>query len=135
MNRLKRWTSLVALAGVSACAPINPSETAVVGKWKVEWTCGVETLELKSDGVYTHTIEFASSGRAADSGRWKIVSSTERLTGAHIILQGALEAHSVSGEKAVHPERRDRELETIWEWGRTILSFHPDIQGFTRVND
>jgi hypothetical protein len=23
-------------------------------------------------------------------------------------------------------------LETIWEWGRMILSFHPDIQGFTR---
>ena len=41
-------------------------------------------------------------------------------------------AGSVFGKKLSPPERGDRKLETIWEWGRTILSFNPDTQGFER---
>jgi len=119
-------------ASCLACAPANPSQGGVVGKWKVEWTCGLEALDLKPDGTYVYTIDFAAGGRATDAGQWKIAGRTEHLVGAHVILQNALEACSVFGEKAVQPARRDRELETIWEWGRMILSFNPDIQGFTR---
>ena len=132
MIQMRRLTSFAALAGFFACAPMNPSKSAVVGQWKAEWRCGLEALELKPDGTYIYTIDFAAGGRAIDSGRWKIAAKTKRLAGAHVILQNALETCSMSGEKAVHPERRDRELETIWEWGRMILSFHPDIQGFAR---
>ena len=51
-----------------ACAPVNPSPSAVVGRWKVDWACGVETLELNANGSYSHTIDFAAGGQAADSG-------------------------------------------------------------------
>src|SRR4029453_2550416 len=131
MIRVRHLTTLAALAGCLACAPANPSQGGVVGKWKVEWACGLETLDLKPDGTYVYTIDFAAGGRGTDAGRWKIAAKTEHLVGAHVILQNALEACSVFGEKAVEPARRDRELETIWEWGRMILSFNPDIQGFT----
>jgi len=129
---MRRLTILVAFAGSVGCAPVNPSQSAVVGQWKVEWTCGSEVLELQTDGTYKYTIDFAAGGQATDSGRWRIAAKTEPLVGAHVILQHALETCSVFGEKAVKPERRDRELETIWEWGRMILSFNPDTQGFTR---
>jgi hypothetical protein len=132
MIQMRHLTIFAALAAPLGCAPVNPSQNAVVGQWKVEWTCGSEALELKPDGTYTYTIDFATGGRATDSGQWRIAAKTERLVGAHVILQNALETCSVFGEKRVQPERRDRELETIWEWGRMILSFNPDIQGFTR---
>jgi hypothetical protein len=131
MIQVRRLT-FAALASCLGCAPVNPSQSAVVGKWKVEWTCGVEALELKPDGTYVYTVDFAAGGRATDAGRWRISAKTERLVGAHVILQNVLETCSVFGEKAVQQTRRDRELETIWEWGRMVLSFNPDIQGFTR---
>ncbi len=130
---LRRLIPFTALASSLACAPANPSQDAVVGKWKVEWTCGLEALDLHADGTYVYTIDFAAGGRATDSGRWRISAKAERLVGAHVILLDALDPCSAFGEKVVEPARRDRELETIWEWGRMILSFNPDIEGFTRL--
>jgi len=92
----------------------------------------VETLDLKPDGTFVYAIDFAAGGQATDSGRWRITPKAESLVGAHVVLQNALETCSVFGEKVVQPARGDRELETIWEWGRMILSFDPDIQGFIR---
>jgi hypothetical protein len=120
------------LSGSLACVPANPSQGAIVGKWRVEWTCGLETLDLQPDGIYVYTIDFAAGGRATDSGRWRVSAKAEPLVGAHVILLNALDHCSAFGEKVVQSPRRDRELETIWEWGRMILSFNPDIQGFTR---
>jgi hypothetical protein len=77
------------------------------------------------------TIDFAAGGRVTDSGVWRITPKAERLSGAHVVLQNALEACSVFGDK-LEPNREDRELETVWEWGRMVLIFNPDIQGFTR---
>ena len=93
----------------------------------------METLEFSANGSYSYAIDFAAGGRATDSGQWKMVAKTERLRGAQVILRNALEACSVFGERMVPPERADRNLETIWEWGRLILSFNPDTQGFTRM--
>ena len=115
-----------------ACAPANPSPEALVGHWKVESECGREALELKKDGTYAYSVDFAAGGRATDTGQWRIAAKTERLDGAHVVLRNALRACSEFGGKADRLERGDRELETIWEWGRMILSFHPDLQGFTR---
>jgi len=123
---------VAALTSCLSCTPVNPSQDAVVGHWSVDWTCGVEALELKPDGTYLYAIDFAAGGRATDSGQWRITAKTELLVGAHVILQNALQPCSVFGKKEVQPERRDRVFETIWEWGRMILSFNPDIQGFTR---
>ena len=129
---MRLLATLAAFAASAGCAPVNPSKNAIAGRWKVEWTCGSEALELKPDGTFRYTIDFAAGGRAIDSGRWRMAAKTERLVGAHVILENALETCSVFGERMIQPERRDRTLETIWEWGRTILSFNPDIQGFTR---
>ena len=118
--------------GSISCAPTNPPPTSIVGRWTVDWTCGVETLELNANGTYSYAIDFTGGGRAVDSGEWKLVATTKRLEGAHVILKNALRACSTFGDRAVQQGREDRELETIWEWGRSILSFNPDIQGFTR---
>lgn len=131
--RTRRTLTLWTLACSLACAPVNPTADGVVGRWRVEWTCGVETLELSANGTYSYAIDFAAGGRATDSGQWKMVAKTERLRGAKVILRNAMEACSVFGERMVPPERADRDLETIWEWGRMILSFNPDTQGFTRM--
>jgi hypothetical protein len=125
-------TALVVSVSSSACVPMNPSPASLVGSWKVEWTCGVETLELKPDGTYLYAIDFTVGGRLTDSGAWRIAPQSERLSGAHVILRNALEACSVFGDKWQSPQREDRTLETVWEWGRMVLIFNPDIQGFTR---
>lgn len=125
-------TTLVVLVSSSACVPMNPSPASLVGSWKVEWRCGVETLELKPDGTYSSAIDFMVGGRLTDSGVWRIAPKSERLSGAHLILRNALEACSVFGDKLRSPQREDRTLETVWEWGRMVLTFNPDIQGFTR---
>src|SRR5205814_8484769 len=120
------------LACSFACARVNPSATAVTGKWKVEWACGLETLQLKPEGTYTYTIEFAGGGRATEAGQWRIIPKAELFDGARVVLENALTPCSMSGEKLAEPERHDRQFVTIWEWGRMILSFHPDLEGFTR---
>ena len=96
------------------------------------WRCGAETLQLRTDGTFAHTVEFAAGGRIVDSGAWRVIPKTERLVGARVVLENALEPCSVFGEKLLQPERRDIRLTTIWEWGRMVLSFNPDTQGFTR---
>jgi hypothetical protein len=128
---MRRLTTFV-LVGCVACTPLNPSSASLVGLWKVEWTCGVETLDLKPDGSYFYAIDFTAGGRLTDSGRWRIDPKSERLAGAHVVLSNALEACSVFGDKLIQPDRGDRRVETVWEWGRMVLIFNPDIQGFTR---
>jgi hypothetical protein len=60
------------------------------------------------------------------------VPKTERLSGATVVSQQALDTCSPSGEKVEGAPRADRSLETVWEYGRTVLVFDPDTQGFTR---
>jgi hypothetical protein len=128
----KCLTILVVLMNSFACAPMNPSQTSLVGSWKVEWTCGVETLDLKSDGTYAYAVDFTKGGQMTDSGFWRITPKSERLSGAHVVLQNAIHACSVVSDKREPLIREDRALETVWEWGRMVLVFNPDIQGFTR---
>jgi hypothetical protein len=105
----------------------------LAGKWHVDSECGSEILELKGDGSYTYTVAFPGGERVSDTGRWTITPKTELLEGAHIRLQNALEPCSPSGESMGRSHRADRQFETIWEWGRPMLSFNPDLEGFTRT--
>jgi hypothetical protein len=50
------------------------------------------------------------------------------------VLQDAVDFCSPFGEKLAQPEQGERQLETVWEWGRMVLNFSPDWQGFVRVN-
>jgi hypothetical protein len=117
---------------VSACVPLNPSATALAGRWTVEWTCGLETLDLSADGTYTYKVTYEAGGQMTDAGRWKLIAKTGRLDGAHVVLQNALETCTWSGDRALSHVRDDRQLEAMWEWGRPTLLFDPDTQGFTR---
>lgn len=74
----------------------------------------------------------ACRGGVTDSGSWKMVPKNDRLSGARVVLQNALDTCSTFGEKVSASRRTDRFLETIWEYGRTVLVFNPDVQGFTR---
>jgi hypothetical protein len=116
----------------SRCVPVEPGKDRLAGKWAVEWTCGTERLELKPEGSYVQEIAYAGGGRASHSGTWRVTPKTSRLEGAHVVLQAADDYCTAFGEKLPTPERGDRQLETIWEWGRVILSFNPDIPGFER---
>ena len=129
---IKRVVVVCVLGIPLACAPTNPSAASLTGSWKVDWKCGTETLELRSDGTYSYGIDYAAGGRATDSGSWRLVPKAERLRGANVVLQNALDTCSVFGEKTVGAPRADRSLETVWEYGRTVLVFNPDTQGFTR---
>jgi hypothetical protein len=128
----RRLVALSLAYVVGGCVPANPSASAIAGRWRAEWACGVETLDLEPDQTYVYIIEFRVGGRATDGGQWTVIASTERLSGARVVLHNALDACSAFGEKLARPERRDRSLEAIWEWGRTILSFNPDLPGFER---
>ena len=62
-----------------------------------------------------------------------MIAKSERLKGAEVVLLNALDPCDYFGARIDRPGRADRKLETIWEWGRMILSFSPDTQGFTRM--
>jgi hypothetical protein len=123
------WILCMVLCG---CVPVQPSEQQLVGKWRVTWSCGTEEVELKADSSYMHEIDFAVGGHASHAGTWKVTPKESHLEGAHVVLQDAMEFCSVFGEKLPQPERGDRRLQTVWEWGRMILEFNPDWQGFER---
>ena len=130
---MRRIASLLLIAACpQACAPANPSVTSLTGRWKGDWQCGVETLDLRADGTYVAAIDFAGGGRVTDAGSWKLAPKKNRLRGAEVVLQNALETCSVFGEKIEKPSRGDRALEAMHEYGRTVLLFNPDIEGFTR---
>ena len=136
-HRLTDRLWLLALAGVCAassqCVPVEPRRDRLTGKWAVEWNCGTETLELKADGSYVQAIDYADGSHARHSGTtWQVTPKSSRFEGAHVVLQDAEAYCATFGEKLAAPERGDRRLETIWEWGRVILSFNPDIPGFER---
>jgi hypothetical protein len=114
------------------CVPVQPSEQQLIGRWRVVWECGTEDLELKPDASYVQGIEYSGGGHATHAGTWRVTPKESRLVGAHVVLQDAMEFCTVFGKRLTQPERRDRKLETVWEWGRVILSFNPDSQGFER---
>ncbi len=97
------------------------------------WNCGTEELDLKADMSYVHEIEYTNGGHAKHNGIWKVTQKESTLEGGHVVLEEAVEFCSAFGEKLKQPERGERKLETVWEWGRMILSFNPDWQGFERV--
>ena len=114
------------------CVPISPSEQQLVGRWQVTWQCGTEGLDLRADSTYGQSIDYAVGGHATHTGKWKITPRESHLEGANVVLQDAMEFCTTFGEKLPEPERGDRRLQTVWEWGRSILEFNPDVQGFER---
>lgn len=123
---------MVICFAISGCVPVQPSESDLVGVWGVVWECGTERLDLKSDATYIQHIDYASGGTATRGGTWRVAPGESRVEGGQIVLKDAMQFCSVLGEKLPKPEQTDRQLETIWEWGRLTLSFYPDIQGFER---
>jgi len=123
---------LFAACFASACVPVQPSERQLVGTWQVVWACGTEVVSLKPDATYVQQIEYTGGGSATHTGNWRVMPKQAPLEGAHVILQAAMRFCSETGEKLEPPEQGDRALEAIWEWGRLILSFSPDVQGFER---
>ena len=114
------------------CVPVQPSAHDLVGSWRVVWKCGTERLEIGADATYTQRIDFAAGGTATHSGTWTVAPRQSHLSGGKLVLKDALQFCSVFGERLLKPEREERQLDAIWEWGRVILSFNPDNQGFER---
>ena len=101
--------TVVAIAGCSSCAPLNPSAQDVLGRWQVQCEGGTETLELSPQGRYTYTAE-----------------SPRRKERAPPICEDAAARTGSS-------RRGHTQLAPVWEWGHAELSFHPDLGGFRRA--
>lgn len=123
----------VSLILIFGCVPVEPTKQKLFGKWRVVWNCGTEDLDLKADMSYALEIEYATGGHVKHTGTWKITPKESTFEGAHVVLQDAMKFCTPFGEKLAQPEPGERQLETVWEWGRMILSFNPDRQGFVRV--
>lgn len=108
------------------------TERQLDGRWSVVWKCGTESLNLAADSTYTQHIDYAEGGTETHNGTWTVVPRDSRLSGGKVVLKDALVFCSVFGERLPEPRHEKRQLETIWEGGRVILSFNPDIQGFER---
>ena len=119
-------------AATSGCVPVQPSDRELVGAWRVVWECGTERLDLRADATYTQHIDYAAGGTVTHSGTWTVAPRESRLAGGKVVLKDAMQFCSVFGKRLPQPEQGELRLETIWEWGRIILSFNPDIQGFER---
>ncbi len=125
--------ALAAFFAISGCMPVQPSEQEVIGIWQVNWNCGIERLELKRGRSYVQDIEYRGGGHATHIGHtWRVIPKESILNSGYVVLQDAVEFCSVFGVKLAKPETGDRQLATVWEWGRLILSFNPDWQGFER---
>jgi len=120
-------------AGIAAsgCVPVQPSEHELVGTWRVVWACGTESLDLRADTTYTQEIVYGDGGRATHSGAWAVERRKSR-PGAAVVLKDAVVFCTTLGKRLPEPTRTDRRLEAKWEWGRVMLSFSSDLEGFVR---
>ena len=127
-----RMLTVVAIAGCSSCAPLNPSAQEVLGRWQVQCEGGTETLELSPQGRYTYTAESPRRKERVE-GTWDVAPATERMAGARIVLRNAPTICEDAAARTGSSQRGDTQLAPVWEWGHTELSFHPDLGGFRRV--
>ena len=127
------FLALITCSVLAGCMPVQLSERELVGSWRAATECGIESLELKADTTYTQYIDFdGTGGSVSHNGTWAVIPRSSSLSGGKLILKDALEFCSILGKRLPRPERGERQLETVWEWGRVLLSFNPDKQGFER---
>lgn len=124
-------TILTALLA-AACWPARPSVQEIVGVWQADHSFGSETLVLSNDGRYTQILVEPSGRKIENSGQWKVQPSRETLAGSKVILRKALVFANPFGNRDSNPQPQDWELEAVHEWGRTVLTFNPDLPGFQR---
>jgi hypothetical protein len=104
----------------------------VTGRWQVECEGGTETLELRSDGRYTYTIQ-SPHRHAKVEGAWSIEPPRERMAGARIVLRNSPQSCETADAFAGTSKLVDNSLAPVWEWGHTELSYHPDLGGFRKI--
>ncbi len=131
-SKTRLFLLIASLVFFCGCVPLQPSVKQVSGKWRLARRCGTEHLELKADGSYVQEIEYANGARATQAGSWSIEPRHSKLEGAHIILHNAIIYCSLGDDRLLNPEVADISLETDWEWGRIVLNYNPDLQGYTR---
>lgn len=125
------WPLLIVLFPLTACVEAQLSEQELIGAWQVEWECGIEKLEFKGDGSFVQEIKYHGGGHTSHTGKvWRIVPRKNRSDSGHVLLQDGVQFCSLSGDRLPKPIIINRDLATFWEWGRLILRFHPDFQGF-----
>jgi hypothetical protein len=62
---------LTCLAMLLGCSKVNNS-SEIVGKYEAHHQNGVETLELRSDGTYTHQFKSSNGNETVYSASWKL---------------------------------------------------------------
>lgn len=118
-----------------ACWPAKPSRDQVIGKWVVTHSFGREHLFFSRNGTYVQQMTYARGGIVvANHGRWWITPALgkERLDGGFVVLGGALVFADAFGNEERAPERSDWKLQANHEWGRMVLRFSPDLEGFRK---
>ena len=125
--------------GLGACVPLRPERMDLVGKWHARQDCGIEHLELRSDSTYVQRVEFNNGETARNEGFWTVRSRNVlephrgfALRGGDVVLRRAMICCDPDGHRYARPEQFDLDLDANWEWGRPVLEFNPDLEGFTR---
>jgi hypothetical protein len=112
-----------------ACWPAHPSNDRLIGTWEAVHPAGRETLVLSGDGTYTQVFTRTDGAKVENAGRWERgADSRLSLSGLTITLHDA-RLFDVEPETG---ERWNRGLEAVTEWGRTMLVFNPDAEGFVK---
>lgn len=128
MRLLHRLAIVLTFAVSSACVPLHSSASDVIGRWQIECEGGKETIDLAADGRYVYTIESPHRNMRVE-GSWKIEPARGRLESAAVVLGKAPQSCDDADVKGAD----NNTLHPVWEWGRTELSFHPDLGGFRRI--
>ncbi len=121
---------LLAILLSTGCSPARPSKTQVVGTWKAQHNFGTETLTISTDGTFTQRLVEKNGRSSQNQGHWELVPVAEKFSGSQVLLHEALVFSSPFGERELDPHRTDWKLEALYEWGRLILCFNPDLPGF-----
>ena len=117
---------LAALCFLAVCAPHHGKPKDFVGKWRCTRACGVERLELRRDWTYVQSVRLEDGRTGTHTGRWSVEGT--RLT----LEYGALWCDVFGDKINDEPKIEDISYTTQWEYGRVILEFNPDLEGFTR---
>jgi hypothetical protein len=106
----------------------------VAGKWVVDHRFGRENLVLSRDRTYVQRLTYARGGIVSNRGKWWITHAEgkQRFDGGFVVLGDALVFADAFGDELRAPERIDWKLQASREWGRMVLSFSTDLEGFRR---
>ncbi len=112
------------IAGTGCSVKYESPEPQLVGTWSVWHDFVTDSLVLASDGSFLQSLAGRDHRRLRATGRW-------RREYREVVLDRAYSFHTLRFDDFEETLEETR-IHIAWEWGRMVLSFDPDVEGFTR---